>query len=78
MDTIWEILKRSLVDKAKNIFPTKKRRKQKDWISDEILARMKERKEVQNDTKVIDLQTKKLGKCVIMQKTCGTINSASK
>ena len=34
-------MKRSLVDTAKKIVPTIKRRKQMKWITDEILAKMR-------------------------------------
>ena len=61
--TIWGHMKRILVDIAKKIVPTKRREKQKDWIKDEILAKMRERKEVKNDIKKyrsIDKEIKKM------------------
>ena len=51
IDTIWGHMKRILVDTAKKIVPTKRRGMQKDWITDEIHAKMRERKEVKNDIK---------------------------
>ena len=63
IDTILGLMKRSLVDTAKKIVPIKKRTKQKDWITDEILVKMRERKESKNDIKkyrFLDKEIKKM------------------
>ena len=63
---------------TKKIVPTKKRAKQKDGTTDELLAKLRESKEVKNDIKQYRSLAKKLRKCTIMQKTCGTKNSVNK
>ena len=63
IDTIWGHMKRILIDTAKTIVSTKRRWKQKYWKTYEILAKMRERKEVKNDIKKyrsIDKEIKKM------------------
>ena len=76
--TIWGHKKRILVDTAKTIVSTKRRWKQKDWKTDEILAKMRERKEVKNGIKKYRSIDKEIKKCVMMQKICGSTNSVNK
>ena len=79
IDTIWGLMKRSLVDTAKKIVTIKKRTKQKDWITDEILAKIRERKESKNDIKkyrFLDKEIKKMcdnAKDMWYNQQCGQI-----
>ena len=51
INTMWGHMKNSLLNAAKQIVPTRRKRKQKEWMTEEVLMKMNERKEAKNDTK---------------------------